>query len=84
MMDFFYKYFGPYPFMEDGYKLIQSPHLGMEHQSAVAYGNSYLNGYNGTASSVEGLTFDFIILHETAHEWWGNNITSNDIGRTVL
>ena len=79
MMDFFYKYFGPYPFMEDGYKLIQSPHLGMEHQSAVAYGNSYLNGYNGTASSVEGLTFDFIILHETAHEWWGNNITSNDI-----
>lgn len=79
MMEFFYKYFGPYPFVEDGYKLIQSPHLGMEHQSAVAYGNRYLNGYNGTASSEEGLTFDFIILHETAHEWWGNNITSNDI-----
>ncbi len=79
MMEFFYKYFGPYPFVEDGYKLIQSPHLGMEHQSAVAYGNRYLNGYNGTASSAIGLKFDFIILHETAHEWWGNNITSNDI-----
>jgi len=79
MMAFFYKYFGPYPFVEDGYKLIQSPHLGMEHQSAVAYGNRYLNGYNGIASSEEGLTFDFIILHETAHEWWGNNITTNDI-----
>lgn len=51
----------------------------MEHQSAVAYGNRYLNGYNGTASSEVGLEFDFIILHETAHEWWGNSITSNDI-----
>jgi aminopeptidase N len=79
MMQFFYKYFGPYPFVADGYKLIQSPHLGMEHQSAVAYGNKYLNGYNGTASSEVGLKFDFIILHETAHEWWGNSITSNDI-----
>lgn len=79
MMEFFYKYYGPYPFISDGYKLIQSPHLGMEHQSAVAYGNRYLNGYNGTASSEVGLKFDFIILHETAHEWWGNNITSNDI-----
>jgi aminopeptidase N len=79
MMEFFYKYFGPYPFIADGYKLIQSPHLGMEHQSAVAYGNRYLNGYNGTASSEVGLKFDFIILHETAHEWWGNSITSNDI-----
>jgi aminopeptidase N len=79
MMQFFYKYFGPYPFVVDGYKLIQSPHLGMEHQSAVAYGNRYLNGYNGTASSEVGLQFDFIILHETAHEWWGNSITSNDI-----
>jgi aminopeptidase N len=79
MMQFFYKYFGPYTFVVDGYKLIQSPHLGMEHQSAVAYGNRYLNGYNGTASSEVGLQFDFIILHETAHEWWGNSITSNDI-----
>jgi len=79
MMDFFYEYFGPYPFERDGYKLIQSPHLGMEHQSAVAYGNQYLNGYKGTASSEVGLTFDFIILHETAHEWWGNSITTNDV-----
>ncbi len=79
MMDFFYTYFGPYPFARDGYKLIQSPHLGMEHQTAVAYGNQYLNGYKGTASSEVGLTFDFIILHETAHEWWGNNITTNDV-----
>jgi aminopeptidase N len=79
MMEFFYKYFGPYPFVNDGYKLIQSPHLGMEHQSAVAYGNGFLNGYKGTASSEVGLKFDFIILHETAHEWWGNSITSNDI-----
>lgn len=79
MMDFFYKYFGPYPFVKDGYKLIQSPHLGMEHQSAVAYGNQYLNGYKGQASSEVGLKFDFIILHETAHEWWGNSITANDI-----
>jgi len=79
MMEFFYEYFGPYPFQQDGYKLIQSPHLGMEHQSAVAYGNQYLNGYNGTASSEVGLTFDFIIVHETAHEWWGNSITSNDV-----
>lgn len=79
MMDFFYKYFGPYPFVTDGYKLVQSPHLGMEHQSAVAYGNRFLNGYNGMASSEVGIKFDFIILHETAHEWWGNSITSNDI-----
>ncbi len=79
MMDFFYTDFGPYPFIRDGYKLIQSPHLGMEHQTAVAYGNQYLNGYKGTASSEVGLTFDFIILHETAHEWWGNNITTNDV-----
>lgn len=79
MMEFFYKYFGPYPFINDGYKLVQSPHLGMEHQSAVAYGNRYLNGYSGTASSQIGLSFDFIILHETAHEWWGNNITTNDV-----
>ncbi|NJN24575.1 MAG: M1 family metallopeptidase [Cyclobacteriaceae bacterium] len=79
MMDFFYTYFGPYPFVRDGYKLIQSPHLGMEHQSAVAYGNDYLNGYKGTSSSEIGIAFDFIILHETAHEWWGNNITANDM-----
>jgi aminopeptidase N len=79
MMDFFYRYFGPYPFVNDGYKLVQSPHLGMEHQSAVAYGNGFVNGYLGRATSEVGLRFDFIILHESAHEWWGNSITSNDI-----
>ncbi|MCK5702811.1 MAG: M1 family metallopeptidase, partial [Cyclobacteriaceae bacterium] len=79
MMDFFYTYFGPYPFIRDGYKLIQSPHLGMEHQTAVAYGNQYLNGHKGTGTSEVGIKFDFIILHETAHEWWGNSITANDI-----
>ncbi len=79
MMQCFEKYFGPYPFIRDGYKLIEAPHTGMEHQSAVAYGNHYLQGYRGNASSEVGLMFDFIIVHETAHEWWGNSVTSNDI-----
>ena len=73
------KYFGKYPFYRDGFKLIESPHSGMEHQTAVAYGNRYLGGYLGRAPAAVGLKFDFIILHETAHEWWGNNVTSNDI-----
>jgi aminopeptidase N len=79
MMECFEKYFGPYPFIRDGFKLVESPHLGMEHQSAVAYGNEYLQGYRGTGSSPIGIAFDFIIIHETAHEWWGNSVTSNDI-----
>ncbi len=79
MMTVFEKYFGPYPFKRDGFKLVESPHLGMEHQSAVAYGNKFQQGYRGTASSPEGLLFDFIIIHETAHEWWGNSVTSKDI-----
>ena len=79
MMEFFYRYFGPYPFVRDGYKLIHTPYVGMEHQSAVAYGNGFENGYRGQSSSEAGLQFDFIILHETAHEWWGNSITANDI-----
>ncbi|MBX2990016.1 MAG: M1 family metallopeptidase [Bacteroidetes bacterium] len=79
MMKCFEHYFGPYPFIRDGYKLVESPHLGMEHQSAVAYGNHYLQGYRGRSSSEVGLMFDFIIIHETAHEWWGNSVTSNDI-----
>ncbi|MGA7722600.1 MAG: M1 family metallopeptidase [Ignavibacteriaceae bacterium] len=73
------KYFGKYPFYRDGYKLIESSHNGMEHQSAIAYGNHFLGGYEGNASSKVGLKFDFIIIHESAHEWWGNSITSNDI-----
>jgi aminopeptidase N len=79
MLGCFEKYFGRYPFPRDGFKLVESPHLGMEHQSAIAYGNRYVQGYKGTASSEVGLTFDFVIIHETAHEWWGNSVTSEDI-----
>ncbi|MCO5236168.1 MAG: M1 family metallopeptidase [Chitinophagaceae bacterium] len=81
MLDCFERWFGPYPFYEDGYKLVEAPHLGMEHQSAVAYGNDFENGYKGTdlSGSGWGLKWDFIIIHESAHEWFGNNITTKDI-----
>ncbi|MGI4885498.1 MAG: M1 family metallopeptidase [Janthinobacterium lividum] len=74
-------WFGPYPFYEDGYKLVDAPHLGMEHQSAVAYGNKYQNGYLGQDRSGSGWggSWDFIIVHESGHEWFGNNLTSQDI-----
>ncbi|WP_440999783.1 M1 family metallopeptidase [Fodinibius sp. SL11] len=80
MMQCFEDWFGPYPFYEDSFKLVETPHLGMEHQSAVAYGNGYQNGYRGTdlSGSGWGLKWDFIIIHEAAHEWWGNNITTSD------
>jgi len=74
-------WFGPYPFYQDGYKLVDAPHLGMEHQSAVAYGNHYQNGYLGKDRSNTGwgLKWDFIIIHESGHEWFGNSITTKDI-----
>jgi len=80
MLRCFESWFGPYPWYEDGYKLVETPHLGMEHQSAVAYGNLYKNGYLGRDRSAtgRGLRWDFIIIHESAHEWWGNNITMQD------
>lgn len=81
MMDCFESKFGTYPFTEDGYKLVESNYLGMEHQSAIAYGNKYKKGYLGRDNSGTGigLKFDFIIIHESAHEWFGNSITSRDI-----
>ena len=86
MMKCFEHWFGPYPWYRDGYQLVETPHLGMEHQSAIAYGNHYKDGYYsaplGTgidlSHSGQGLTWDFIIVHESAHEWFGNNITMQD------
>lgn len=69
MLAFYEKTFGSYDWFNDGYKLIESPYAGMEHQTAIAYGNKYKNNYNG---------FDYIILHETAHEWWGNSVSVSD------
>jgi aminopeptidase N len=81
MMDCFQSKFGTYPFANDGYKLVETPYLGMEHQSAVAYGNKYLKGYSGTDRSRTGIgmQFDYIIIHETGHEWFGNSISAIDI-----
>ena len=80
MLKAFEYWFGPYPFYEDGYKLIETPHLGMEHQSGIAYGNHYQNGYLGRDLSGTGwgMKWDFIIVHESGHEWFGNNITMKD------
>ena len=81
MLKAFEHWFGPYPFYEDGYKLVEVPYLGMEHQSSVTYGNGYQNGYRGydVSGSGWGLKFDFIIIHESGHEWFANNITYRDI-----
>ncbi|MCR9065853.1 MAG: M1 family metallopeptidase [Cytophagales bacterium] len=79
-LEAFEHWFGPYPFYEDGYKLVQAPYLGMEHQSSVTYGNGFQNGYKGTDLSKTGwgLKWDFIIVHESGHEWFANNITNKD------
>lgn len=81
MMKAFEHWFGPYPFYEDSYKLVEVPYLGMEHQSSVTYGNQYGNGYLGRdlSGSGWGMKFDFIIIHESGHEWFANNITNKDI-----
>lgn len=80
MLEAFEHWFGPYPFYEDSFKLVEVPYLGMEHQSSVTYGNQYQNGYLGRDVSRTGwgLKFDFIIIHEAGHEWFANNITYRD------
>ena len=80
MMKAFEHWFGPYPFYEDSYKLVEVPYLGMEHQSAISYGNKYGNGYLGSDLSGTGWggKFDYIIIHESGHEWFANNITAKD------
>lgn len=81
MLKAFEHWFGPYPFYEDGYKLVETPHLGMEHQGAVAYGNHFMNGYMGydLSGTGWGSKWDYIIVHESGHEWFGNNITDKDL-----
>ena len=77
MLHFFEKKFGPYPFYLDGFCLVQTPYLGMEHQSCIAYGNEFKKGYLGYFPGQ--IDFDFIIIHEAAHEWWGNSVSMGDI-----
>ena len=78
----FEKYLDKYPFWNDGYALVETPYLGMEHQSAIAYGNKFMPGYLGRHP--EGMPDDFIILHETGHEWWGNSVSCKDHGEMWL
>jgi aminopeptidase N len=81
MLQVFEHYFGEYPFQKDGYKLVEVPYAGMEHQSAVAYGNHFVNSYypsrDWTGVQISP-RFDFIIIHESAHEWFGNSVTAAD------
>ena len=80
MLEAYQHYFGPYPFAKDGYKLVEAPYAGMEHQSAVTYGNLFENGYLGRDWTGVGISprFDFIIIHESGHEWFGNSVTAAD------
>lgn len=81
MIEAFEHWFGPYPFYEDGFKIVEAPYLGMEHQSSITYGNGFNNGYLGRdlSGSGWGMKFDFIIIHESGHEWFANNITNKDV-----
>ena len=81
MIEAFEHWYGPYPFYEDGYKIVEAPYLGMEHQSSITYGNNFENGYLGRDLSGTGwgMKFDFIIIHESGHEWFANNITNKDV-----
>lgn len=81
MLEIFEDWFGPYPFYKDEFKIVETPFLGMEHQSNIAYGNEYKNGYLGYDNSKSGWgdKFDFIIIHESGHEWFGNSITAEQI-----
>ncbi len=82
MLKVYEELFGRYPFWNDGYALVETPYLGMEHQGAIAYGNRYLPGYRGQVDSSlykQGIDFDYIIIHESAHEYWGNNVSVSDI-----
>ena len=81
MIEAFEYWFGPYPFYEDSFKMVEVPYLGMEHQSSITYGNKYQNGYLGRdlSGSGWGLKFDYIIIHEGGHEWFANNITYKDV-----
>ncbi|MCB9185432.1 MAG: M1 family metallopeptidase [Flavobacteriales bacterium] len=76
MLNCFEEAFGPYPFYKDGYALVETPYLGMEHQGAIAYGNKYMPGYLGRYPS--DMDFDYIVIHETGHEWWGNSVSMKD------
>lgn len=79
MLACYEKFLGEYPFPDDGYALVQTPYLGMEHQGAIAYGNKFRTGYLGSDRSGMNLPFDYIIIHETGHEWWGNSVTAADL-----